>query len=169
MILALALFACTPDDVTDEPKDTAGDTADTDTDPSTGPGDIHDAWVSEGDDISVLFSAPPFAYVRIEATFNADASYVVTTTDGEGATADLTGTFVTDDSTNPGTITLTQATPYDATAVGIWQVERDTLSYEVVQTLPDYGFVPPTPDTGFGSTSGPGVAADSNVQIYQRM
>jgi hypothetical protein len=75
---------------------------------------------------------------------------------------------VVDASTSPGSITLTQASPYAATAVGIYQVDGDTLTYEVVQTLPDYGFTPPTSETGFGSTSGPGLDADVNIQIYQR-
>ena len=42
------------------------------------------------------------------------------------------------------------------------------MTYEVVQTVPDYGYTPPTPTSGFGTTSGPGVSAGDNVQIYRR-
>jgi hypothetical protein len=80
----------------------------------------------------------------------------------------LVGTFVADEGTSPATIVLTQTSPYAATAEGIYQVDGDTLTYEVVQTQPDYGFLPPTPETGFGSTSGTGLNPGDNIQIYRR-
>lgn len=171
MILALALFAaCAPDDVTDDTTDTA-DTVDSGTDTDTGtdgdPGVITGEWVSQGDDISDLFAAAPFNYTRIDASFAADGSYLVTSVNADGASTDLTGTYVVDTSTNPGTIVLTQATPYAATAEGIWQVVDGVLTYEVVQTVPDYGYTPPTPSSGFGTTGGPNIEPGVNVQIYR--
>jgi len=168
MILALALFACTLDDVTDEQKDTAESDTDMDTDTDTDTdteaataGDINDAWLSEGADISALFQEAPFSFVSVAATFNVDLGYTVVAMDGEGAATTFAGTFVVDATTSPGTITLTQSSPYTATSVGIYQVDADTLTYEAVQTVPDYGFTPPTPETGFGTTAGPGVVAGS--------
>jgi len=69
--------------------------------------------------------------------------------------------------TDPGTISLSQSVPTEATAEGIWQVSGTTLTYEVVQTDPDFGFTAPTPEAGFGSTAGPGLTPDINVQVYE--
>ena len=159
------LLACTPDDVKD---DTAAD-ADTDTDTDTdvdSPGDITGSWLSEDDDVSDILVG--FGFTSVAATFNTDGTYAVAATNAGGTTLDLTGTFVVGTTTNPGTIVTSQLTPQEVTAEGIWQVVGDTLTYEVAQTSPDQGFTPPTPEAGFGSTGGPGVAAGSNVQIYQR-
>lgn len=177
MILALLALACAPDDVTDDgADDTGADTADTGADTGDDSGDtgsggadsIVGEWLSEGEDISELFAGAPFSYVSIVATFGGDGSYTVVATNDEGQVGTLTGTYTVDTSTEPGAITLEQATPYAATAVGIWDVEGDTLTYEVVQTVPDYGYVPPTPETGFGTTSGPNIDPGVNVQVYVR-
>jgi hypothetical protein len=169
----LLLLACAPDDVTtDGPTtDTAAD-ADTDTDADTDADadtqDISGAWVSAGDDLSELFANDPFDYVEVDATFSADATYTVSVRDTDGQTGTLTGTYTTDITTSPGTITLQQATPYTATASGIWQVSSGVLTYEVVQTQPDYGFTPPTPESGFGTTAGASIEPGVNVQTYRR-
>ncbi len=168
MIFALTLIACAPDDVTDETKDTSTDTAGDTSEEQEGPGDLSGAWVSEGDDISALFQTSFFDYTRIDATFNTDGTYVVTALNGAGATTDFTGAFTVDATTNPGTIVLAQTAPSAAESQGIWQVVDDVLTYEVVQTTPDFGYVPPTPESGFGTTSGPNITAGVNVQIYRR-
>ena len=61
---------------------------------------------------------------------------------------------------------LTQTEPYAATSEGIWQVQGDTLTYEVVETDPGLGATPPA--NGFGSTSN-GQFGDDNIQIYRRV
>ena len=167
------LLACTPDDVKDDTAadadtDTDADTdADTDSDTDTdSPGDITGSWLSEDDDVSDILVG--FGFTSVSATFNSDGTYAVAATNSGGNTFDFTGTFTVGTTTNPGTIVTEQATPTVVTAEGIWQVVGDTLTYEVAQTSPDQGFTPPTPEAGFGSTGGPGVAAGSNVQIYQR-
>lgn len=179
MILLLAALACAPDDVTDA-KDTGGDTSGDNGGDSGGNGDdtaggngggtdsIVGTWLSEGDNISALFAGDPFNYVAITSTFNEDLSYTASATDNEGGSNALSGTYTVDTSTSPGTIVLEQASPYTATASGIWQIEGDTMTYEVVQTEPDYGFVPPTPESGFGTTSGPNIEPGVNVQVYVR-
>ena len=123
-------------------------------------------WISEGANISPLFQTATFDYVEITAAFEADGTYQVDAVNGGGTTTTFTGTFTTDDSTDPATITLIQTVPSDATSEGIWQVDGTDLTYEVVQTSPDFGFVPPTPATGFGSTSGPNIEPDVNIQLY---
>ena len=148
MILALFAFACAPDDVKDDTAagdadtDTDSDTdADTDADTDTDAGnDIVGDWLSSGDDVSVLFQSEMFDYVLIEVDFASDNTYTVTATDGSGSTYDLAGTFVTDTSTQPASIVLSQSSPYNATAEGIYDIDGDTMTYEVVQTVPDYGY-----------------------------
>ena len=48
------------------------------------------------------------------------------------------------------------------------QFVADTMYYEIVQTNPDIGATPPTPEAGFGSSSG-GVLGMTNVQKYVRL
>jgi len=168
--LALTL-ACVPDDVDDtSTTDTADTAASIDTDPgTTGPADAFvGRWVSEGADLSPLFGGDPFNYVLIEADFRDDGTYTVVGEDAAGASYDFAGSYLVDDGTSPGTIVQTQTVPYDAVAEGIWSVSGDTLTFEVVQTSPDYGYTAATPEGGFGSTAGPGLAAGDNVQTYQR-
>lgn len=165
----LLLGGCFPDDWDGQPYVPATDGVPPATSDSGAPADdgIVGRWVSEGSDRSPLFAAEPFDYASVVAAFAAGGDYVVTSTDAEGAAYVLTGTYVAAPG-EPGTVTLTQAEPYPATAEGIWAVEGDTLTYEVVQTVPDYGFSPPTPGGGFGSTSGPGMTPGLNVQTYRR-
>lgn len=174
MILALAL-ACAPDDYDSGKLPTADDTgtpSGTDDTGTTATGTANDtlvgSWLSEGGDVSELLAGPPFNVVSISASFGADGSYEVVSTDAEGASGTLTGTYAVDLATNPAGIVLSQATPYTATAEGIFQIVGDTLTYEVVQTEPDYGYAPPTPESGFGTTSGNGIEAGINVQTYVR-
>lgn len=128
---------------------------------------IEGDWLSEGEDVSPLFQSSFFNYVSISATFQSDGSYSVLATDQAGTTTTLEGTYEVDASALPNTIVLTQATPSAATAEGIWQLDGSTLTYEVVQVDPDYGFTAPTRETGFGSTSGGTIEPDANIQIYK--
>ena len=165
--LALTFAACEGTDDTDTDLGTDADTGmDTESDTGMEAQALVGDWTSEGENVSPLLSSETFDIVEIDASFEADGTYEVTSVDGSGTTVTYTGTYVTDVSTTPATITLTQLTPTEVTSEGIWEVDGTTLTYEVVQTSPDFGFVPPTPEAGFGSTSGPGLVADVNVQVY---
>lgn len=175
MIFALFL-ACIPDDVKsgDSAADTAvdssdnndsGDSSETTTDTNTAQ-DIVGNWISEGENVSPLFQASGFSVIL--AGFEKDGSSTATVTDTKGKSYDFAGTYTIDTSTNPGTIEVVVLTPVQATSQGIWQVQGNKLTYEVAQISPDKGFVPPTPEKGFGSTTGPNVEAGVNVQIYVR-
>ncbi len=174
MILALLFAACIPDDVADDSgtKESTTDSQSTDdsspTDDSEASEDqiITGTWLSEGDDISDLLAAGGF--VKITATFKGDGTYTTDATDSRGTTYNLAGTYTVDTTTLPGTLVANQTTPTAVTAEGIWQVNGDTLLYEVAQTSPDKGFTPPTPQGGFGSTTGPNVEPGINVQTYKR-
>lgn len=175
VLMWLLLSACAPDDVTDRVRDTgatgrdsdADTDSDTDTDTEPGAQSIVGNWVSSGADLAPVLAGDPFNYVAIHAVFSSDASYSVEATDSDGQNGTLRGSYATSTATVPGTITLTQSTPYTATAEGIWQVDGSKLTYEVVQTDPDYGFTAPSPAAGFGSTLGDGLNAGDNVQIYR--
>lgn len=164
------ILACAPDDyVADDTAATdSRTTQDSETHESgTGPGSLVGAWRSEGEDIAELLSGDPINYARIDANFESDGTYVVTATNTDGQSGTFTGAWSADGSTTPGTVILEQATPTIAVAEGIWQVSGTVLTYEVVQTAPDYGYAPPTPASGFGSTSGSGIEAGINVQTYR--
>lgn len=178
-MIALFLVACLVDDYTGEPyepetgdtEDTEVDTDDTSVDTS---GDDDPAivgeWVSQGDDLSDLFSSSTFGYESVTALFRANGSYSVEII-AEDDTYSLSGSYTVNTSTEPATIVLQQADAGDgdeATAKGIWSVSGSKLTYEVVQTIPDYGYTPPTPSTGFGSTSGPNLSSGINVQTYRQ-
>lgn len=177
------LVACRPDDVDDtgSPSDggaTDGGTADGGGGDGGGDGGgTADAcaasallgdWLSQGDDVSPLFQSATFDYASIAASFTADCAYTVLATTGAGDQYTLTGTWSADEGTTPASIVQQQSSPYAATAEGIFQVDGDTLTFEVVQTTPDYGFTAPTPSTGFGSTAGQGLSPGDNTQTYQR-
>jgi hypothetical protein len=170
-IAATLVAGCAPDDWdgTDYVPDTSVDTTDTsDTGDTSSPDGFVGDWRSQGNDLSALFAADPFNYAVVDASFRSNGSYTVDATDDEGADYALVGTYTVDESTDPAAIALHQSEPYEALASGIYRVVGDTLTYEIVQTSPDYGFVPPTPSTGFGSTSGPNMDDGINVQTYRR-
>ena len=177
-LLGVWVAACTPDD---EKADTSAEAdadadsdadadADADTDADTdADATIEGLWLSEGDDISPIFQSSFFDYTRIDADFRADGSYLVIAATGGGDVYELTGSYTADTSTTPAGLVLLQAQPYEATAEGIYQITDGVMQYEVIQTDPNpNGFVAPTPETGFGSSSGPGLAAGANLQIYRR-
>jgi hypothetical protein len=165
---------CQPDDVKGEDSGGAADGTDgTDgadgTDGTDGggadPAAIQGTWLSEGDNVAPLLA--DFGFTSLTATFGADGSYAVEAV-YNGNPIPLTGTYTVDVSTTPHTIVVNQESPQAVTSAGIWQVEGDTLTYEIVQTSPDQGFTAPTPDSGFGSTAGAGVEPNSNIQVYVR-
>jgi hypothetical protein len=151
------------DEVTDTDDDTATDTGSSDEAPDPA---LVGHWTSEGSDLSELLAAEPFNIVLVEATFQTNSTYEVSSQDSAGATATFTGTWTVDPSTDPPGITLEQSDPYTATSEGLYAVESGVLTYEIVQTVPDYGFAPPTGD--FGTTTGPGIDPGVNVQIFRR-
>lgn len=155
------LVACMPDDWTGtpwRPTDTGGASVPTQA--------LVGAWRSEGEDVSPLLAGEPFRYVAVEASFGHDGAYDVVATDVDGANWPVAGRFVAVDGA-PGTVVVSQSEPYEATAEGIWQVDAGVLSWEIVQTIPDYGFTPPTAETGFGSSAGAGLAAGANLQRFR--
>ncbi len=129
-----------------------------------GPAIVGD-WVSAGDDVAPLLAGAPGNIRRLDATFTAAGTFDVVAVNANGEQLPLRGTYTVDGDTSPGSIVLTQTSPYDATSEGLWQVVGDTLTYEVVETVPGLGATPPR--DGFGSTSN-GQFGEDNIQIYRR-
>ncbi len=169
-MLLLTVTACIPDDWDGQPyrgwDDIGAPTDETGAPIVTGDG-LPGSWVSEGADLSDLLAGEPFNYVRVDATFDDAGGYSVVGEDANGDVWPLIGTWEAVEGA-PGTITLVQVEPSEAIAEGLWQIDGDALTWETVQTTPDYGFQPPTPGSGFGSSTGPGLAPGVNVQTFRR-
>ncbi len=141
--------------------------------PTPTPAPVANSWVSEGDDVARKLADPPYRYVRIVATFQADQSYTMAATDAEGEVFESSGDYVTKESTVPGIyrIMLFESYPNEIAYEGMYQIDTSTtpnvMQYEVVQVEPYAGLEPPDEQEGFGSTNG-GAYGDDFVQIYRR-
>ena len=152
-LLAISFSACKDDDTTT-------------TDPITPQEPIVGTWVSDGNNVAPLLVAL-FKITKITAKFNANGTYEVVQTDSANTSLTLTGTYSVNKSTvgEIYTITANQQAPATLTSEGIFEITGTTMKYEVVQTSPSIGAVPPTPAGGFGSTNG-GALGAFNVQTY---
>lgn len=136
--------------------------------------EIVGTWFSGGDDVALGLQLL-FGTDSIFATFNDDGTYTVLeyrTVEGVEDTEDYDGTYQTGAEADGQirSIMLNQATPYTATARGIFQVSGngDGMTYEVIQTEPSSGATPPTVEGGFGSTVANDQETDLFVQQYVR-
>lgn|GEM_PF-423840 len=135
-------------------------------------------WLSEGDDVAPLLAGPGVNVVRLDATFNTDGTFAASFVDRDDRVVAFTGRFSTDTRTVPHRVVLDQETPQAVRSEGIWTLTPtragqvsggDVLRYEIAQTQPPLnGVSAPTPEGGFGSTSGGDFGAD-NVQTYRRV
>lgn len=128
---------------------------------------VHGSWWSKGADVAPLL-VNFFDIDSIYAEFRTNQTYEVVTYSG-GVASTLTGVFTQSDSGVNGIwdIVVIQNTPAALTSTGIFKVDGDNMQYEVVQTDPSIGAVPPTATLGFGSTNGGGLGMQ-NVQKYVR-
>jgi hypothetical protein len=131
---------------------------------------IQGKWQSSGDNVAPLL-VQSFATDSIYAEFNTDFTYLVEQYDTSGAKLELIGTYTQEESEVAGiwTITVQQSAPSVLTSEGIFEINDNTMRYEIAQTSPEIvGVTPPTPDGGFGSTSG-GAFGTINIQTYERV
>lgn len=152
-LLALSFSACKDDD-------------NNTTDPTTPQEPIVGTWVSEGNNVAPLL-VQLFKIKKITATFNDNGTYEVVQVDSADASLTLTGTYSAEKSTVGEIYTLVanQQAPATLTSEGIFEVTGTTMRYEIVQTSPSIGAVPPTAEAGFGSTNG-GALGTINIQTY---
>lgn len=112
------------------------------------PAAIHGAWRSAGENVAPGLAELGFDDIR--ATFNADGTYTVHSMFGE-IPVTQTGTYTTAASSSGSirTIELEQHEPNTLESRGIYEIDGNTMRYEVVDVSQG---TPPTPEGGFGST-----------------
>lgn len=154
--VSMSLVSCEKEDdtQTEEPKQEEG---------------IQGEWQSSGSDVAPLLVSL-FATDSVYINFKTDMSYTVEQYDTSGAKLTLSGVYTQTKSGTDDiyTIVVEQSTPAALVSEGIFEVNGNTMRYEIVQTSPDIGATPPTAAGGFGSTNG-GALADFNIQVYQRI
>jgi len=153
LLMSFTLFSCSDDDSSDN---------------GSGPPPV-DAWV--GDWLSAGANVAPL----LVAVFNYDSVMVTLTEDntvtlnshvaGGAWTGEIAGTFtVTESATGDiHSIELVYAAFEQGGIIQIIEGTPDTMKLEVVQTVPDIGATPRTPETGFGSDP---LLGTTNIQIY---
>ena len=158
---AFLFSSCKKDDTTTNP-------------PATETNPIVGTWVAFG------LRVAPFRIIKIVATFNSNNSYTVVQTDSSNTTTTLSGTYqmtksnYTDTLSTSNTkgadiysITANQTSPATVTATGIFAIDGNNMTYEVIQTDPALaGVSAPTAEGGFGSTTIAGVKYNIYVQKY---
>lgn len=130
---------------------------------------IQGRWQSSGSNVAPLL-VNLFATDSIYAEFRTDFTYTVEQYDTSGASLTLEGTYQQkeSDAADIWEITVIQSSPAALTSEGIFAIEDTNMRYEIVQTAPDIGAVPPTAAGGFGSTNA-GALGMLNVQVYERI
>ena len=129
---------------------------------------IAGTWVSEGSDVAPLLVELTGAQ-KITAVF-ADGTFTVNTIDDEGQEVVQAGVYTAEPSEFGMIydIVLEQSSPATVTAEGIFEIDTSVspaiMRYEIVQTEPSVGAIPPTAEGGFGSTS----YGSDLTQIYVR-
>jgi hypothetical protein len=135
--------------------------------------DLIGTWLSAGGNVAPLL-VQLMAIDSLWAEFKTDNTYLVNAKAKTGTVTQFTGTY-SHEKSSVGSIykiKLNQSTPTALTSEGIYQIDKTKtpheMMYEVVQTEPNIGAVPPTPEGGFGSTNG-GALGTLNVQKYIRL
>jgi hypothetical protein len=158
--LALLSFAACSDD--DDDNGDNGGTNPTVPDPWVG------VWLSAGDNVAPILQGDPFNLDSVRVHMDENNVVVLEQHVEGGAWTSLTGTYSVTESAS-GDIHSIQIVYPAFEQEGIIQVTEgtpDTMLLEAVQTVPDFGFVPRTPETGFGSDP---LYGDTNIQTYVRV
>ncbi len=121
-------------------------------------------WLSAGDNVAVILSYY-FNYDSIRVEFRDDQT--VTTdqhvTDGAWTTVEGTYSVTKADAGDVHSISIVYPAFEQQGIIEVTDGDPVTMRLEVVQTNPDIGAVPRTPESGFGSDAGLGT---SNIQTY---
>lgn len=159
MILSLVgLAACSDDD-----DDSNGGTTPPVPDPWIG------SWLSAGTDVAPILVA--FAgYDSVRVTYNDNQTILLETHTEATGWGSQNGIFTVteNDGTDITTVHIEYTNP-SFTQDGImqvWTATPDSMYLEVVQTVPDIGAAPVTPEGGFGSDPDLGVL---NIQKYRKL
>jgi hypothetical protein len=123
-------------------------------------------WLSAGDNVAPLLVAV-FNYDSVRVWMNEDQTVRLDTHVDGGAWTTLNGTYSVTESAsgNVHSIELVYPAFEQGGIIEITDGSPDQMRLEVVQTVPDIGAVPRTPDSGFGSDPALGT---TNIQVYVR-
>jgi len=156
MVAMMSFVACSDDD-------------DDDGDGGTTPPEA-DAWVgqwlSEGANVAPIL-VTVFNYDSVRVWLNDDQTVRLDTHIDGGAWTTTNGTYVVTESAtgNVHAIELIYPAFSQEGIIDVTEGTPDVLRLEAVQTIPDIGAVPRTPETGFGSDA---TLGDANIQTYVR-
>lgn len=123
-------------------------------------------WLSAGTDVAPILVAV-FNYDSVRVYLNDDQTVQLDTHVNGGAWSTITGTYAVTEaaSGNVHSIELIYAAFSQEGIIEVTDGTPDVLRLEAVQTIPDIGAVPRTPETGFGSDA---TLGDANIQTYVR-
>jgi hypothetical protein len=152
----LTVFACSDDD----DNGGGGPVAPTDPDPWVG------QWLSAEDNVAPILVAI-FDYDSVRVWLNEDLTVRLDTHVRDGAWSTTNGVYaVTESATGDvHSISLVYAAFSQEGIIQVTEGTPDEFMLEVVQTVPDIGAVPRTPESGFGSDP---TLGDLNIQVYVR-
>jgi len=124
-------------------------------------------WMSAGTDVAPILVAV-FNYDSVKVVMNVDNTITLSTHIAGGAWADLPGVYtITESATGEvHSISINYTAFEQEGIIQIIEGTPDRMKLEVVQTVPDIGAVPRTPDSGFGSDA---TLGDYNIQYYNRI
>lgn len=155
--LVLLLVSCDPEEIItpDDPKLA-----------------VTGVWTAGGTDIAPLLAD---TITEITMRFKADSTYIIEQTHTSGLSSSSSGTYSVNKSGGVNDVypvSLFQTLPSAATLKGIFEIneviEPEEMTFELVQTQPNIGFTPPTPENGFGSTN-EGNLGTTNISRFQRV
>ncbi len=124
-------------------------------------------WLSAGTDVAPILIAI-FQYDSVRVEFKEDNTITLESHVANGAWTTLEGTYTITKSTSGSvhTAKFNYAAFEQEGIIEITTGTTTTMQLEVVQTVPDIGATPRTPETGFGSDVTLGTA---NIQKYVKL
>ncbi|KAA3663437.1 MAG: hypothetical protein DWQ10_00145 [Calditrichaeota bacterium] len=120
-------------------------------------------WLSTGTNVAPIL-VTVFTYDSVRVTIGSDMTVKTESHVKDGAWTSVEGVYTVTESES-GDVHAVEFVYAAFSQAGIMQVTGDNMQLEVVQTIPDIGATPRTPDTGFGSDAALGVL---NIQKYVR-
>jgi hypothetical protein len=154
-LLSISFVACSDDD------------GDGGTDPVEDAKPWVGTWLSAGTNVAPILVAV-FQYDSVRVTMNADNTVVLESHIANGAWSTLPGVYTVSESSsgNVHAININYTAFEQDGIIEVITGNPDQMKLEAVQTVPDIGATPRTPETGFGSDAALGV---NNIQTYIRL
>ena len=124
-------------------------------------------WLSAGADVAPILVSL-FAYDSVRVTFNDDNTVVLESHPADGAWSTLNGVYTVTESANSeiDAIAINYTAFEQEGIIQVWAANPDSLYLEAVQTVPDIGAVPLTPEDGFGADP---TLLHFNIQKYRKI